>query len=310
KREFRIVRKNRQIVWVSASSSMSRNKNGFPEFIITMMMNITREKKNRVSLQNSRDKINLVIDHADYCIVSVDRHHTIMVANNSFTDLLFSLTGIVIETGYNLSDILPETFREFYQELFSRGFKGEHFIAEKQFILEGDTEVIVELVVSPVSDESGKVMNVSFFGRDITDRKKAEEELVKAKNQAESATQAKSGFLATMSHEIRTPLNGVIGMGRLLNDTPLNPRQQEYVDSIMLSGEALLSVINDILDYSKIESAKMELEYKPFELKRSVEETFDLLSSKAVEKDLALQFTINQDVPSYIYGDITRLRQV
>jgi CheY-like chemotaxis protein/HPt (histidine-containing phosphotransfer) domain-containing protein/anti-sigma regulatory factor (Ser/Thr protein kinase) len=99
-------------------------------------------------------------------------------------------------------------------------------------------------------------------------------------------------------------------MGRLLGQTPLSPKQQEFVDSILLSGEALLSVINDILDYSKIESSKMELEYKPFSLKRCIEETFDLQASKAIEKNLSLQYSIARDVPNYVYGDIMRLRQI
>ncbi len=310
KREVRFIRKNRTLIWVNASSSMTRNGEGFPEFVITMVENITRQKRLQQSLTNNWNKVTTLIDHADYSIVSVDRHHTITVVNSNFNDMIFALTGIVVEVGYNLKDILPETFTELYLEMFSRGMKGEHFMAEEHLSLKDSFETDVEIVVSPVNDESGNTIQVSFFGRNIAERKKAEQELVKAKEQAEASTQAKSSFLATMSHEIRTPLNGVIGMGRLLGGTPLTPKQQEYVDSILLSGEALLSVINDILDYSKIESSKMELEYKPFALKRSVEETFDLLSSKAIEKSLSLQYSISADVPTYIYGDITRLRQI
>ncbi len=310
KRDIRLVRKNKQLIWVHASSSMTRNSEGFPEFVITMVENITRQKKLQQTLTNNWNKVNSLIDNADYSIVSVDRHHTITIVNSNFSDLIFMMTGIVVETGYNLNDILPQNYKEDYNKIFDRGIKGEHFTVEEKFLLKDSHTIDVEIVVSPVYDESGNTIRVSFFGRDISERKKAEQELVKAKEQAESSTQAKSSFLATMSHEIRTPLNGVIGMGRLLNDTPLTARQQEFVDSIMLSGEALLSVINDILDYSKIESSKMELEYKPFALKRSVEETFDLLSSKAIEKGISLQYSINRDVPTYIYGDITRLRQI
>ena len=310
KREIRFIRKNKQMIWVHASSSMSRNKDGFPEFVITMAENITRQKRMQQSLSSNWRKINSLIDHADYGIVSVDRNHTIVVINAGFSDLIFTLTGVVVESGYNMKEILPEGYRDFYQELFDKALKGEHFILEKKFAVQGFKDAAVEIVISPVKDENGKTIQVSFFGRDISERKDVESEMLEAKEKAEASTQAKSGFLATMSHEIRTPLNGVIGMGRLLATTSLSAKQQEYVDSILLSGDALLSVINDILDFSKIESEKMELEFKPFALKRSVEETFNLMSSKALEKELALQYTISRDVPPVIKGDITRLRQI
>jgi PAS domain S-box-containing protein len=310
KNEVRLIRKNRQVIWVNASSSMTRNPEGFPEFVMMLVENITRQKRLNQSLYNSWNKVNTLIDQADYTIVSVDRHHTITVVNSRFSDLIFTLTGIVVEVGYNLKDILPDYLINVFKVMIERAGRGEPFMAEKHFSLKDLKEIDVEITVSPVTDAAGNTIQVSFFGRDITERKKVEKELVKEKEQAEASTQAKSSFLSTMSHEIRTPLNGVIGMGRLLSDTPLNPKQREYVDSILLSGEALLSVINDVLDYSKIESSKMELEYKPFALKRCVQETFDLLSSKAIEKNLSLQYSISRDVPTYIYGDITRLRQI
>lgn len=135
-------------------------------------------------------------------------------------------------------------------------------------------------------------------------------ELAEKRKIAESQNKAKSDFLANMSHEIRTPMNGVVGMTSLLMGTELTEEQQDYVETIRISGETLLSLINDILDFSKIEAGKLELENQPFSISTVIEETYDLLSVKANEKRLDLLYNIEPNVPGEIIGDITRLRQV
>lgn len=249
-----------------------------------------------------------LFESAPEAIVVLDQNENIMRINSEFTRLF----GYTQEeaVGRNIDDlIVPKHKQKESQQLRDKVVHGHPVNLETIRQRKDGSLVHVSILGTPVDFEGGQIAIYGIY-RDITVRKKAEMELRNAKRMAEEANRAKSEFLANMSHEIRTPLNAIIGMTELALDTQLDPEQREYLEVIQTASDALLSLINDILDFSKIEAGQMELEQVDFNLREVVENVAELFSVRAAKKHLELLCYMDPQLPNWVTGDPTRIRQI
>ena len=262
------------------------------------------------NLSKSQQELTSVFKSSPESLIYHDEQGTILKINPRFTEVfgytLDDLKGRNINEGMIFPrDKTKEESKKITQITLEKGSIRIEAIRKKK----DGTLFPVVISASPIIVK-GKSKGIIAIYSDITKEKLAEKEIIKAKKEAELANQAKSAFLASMSHEIRTPMNAIIGMGELMKNTTLNDEQKEYLDMLRISADNLLNVINDVLDISKIESGHIEIEKIEFDLWELVESIGVTLGIKASQKKLELLCYTNLDVPQYIMGDPTRLRQI
>ena len=281
------------------------------EIIGTQLGRVLERKRGELAREESDARMRGIVETAADAIITINEQGIIQSYNSSAERVFGYSPEEAI--GHNVSLLMPSPHHEQHDASLARYLAGtpSHIFGKSRELLgkRKDGSIFpMELAVSEVK----LGMRRSFTGivRDISDRKQAEQELREAKERAETAATIKSQFLATMSHEIRTPMNGVIGMTGLLLETDLTSQQRQFAETVRASGETLLNLINDILDYSKIEAGKLEFETINFDLRTTLEETLELLAGPAAKKHLELVGLVSATVPTALQGDPGRLRQI
>ena len=309
--------------WLARSSPI-KNEALAVTGVVHVALNISDRKKAESSLKESERLLAGIIDFLPDATVVIDKDGKVISWNQSME----KMTGIKAEQilgkgNYEYAipfygerrPTLIDAVRGFHQNLRAR-YKAieenkDHTLAAEAYIpnLRGN-EIYLLGSASALYDSEGNYWGAIETIRDITERKHAEEDLETAKEKAESAALAKTEFLANMSHEIRTPMNAIIGITGLLLDENLTQNQKQDVEIIRRSGDTLLTIINNILDLTKIESGMMELEHQPFNLRDCLEVSLDMVAVDAKKKGLVTEYVIEGHVPTMILGDPTRISQI
>ena len=278
------------------------------EKTLALQREVTERRLTERELEYRKKFLNSLIENAPVAIVAIDSNDAVEMCNPAFEKLFLYKQAEI--TGHPLSQLLSSA--ELQEEVETnrlRAAQGDttHIFTKRK--RSDGTLVDVEGSCVPLMMD-GKVSGSVILYHDVTEQKRAQEALVRARDAAEQANRAKSEFLANMSHEIRTPMNGIIGMTELVLDTELDGEQREHLNLAKASAESLLSLINDILDYSKIEAGQMDIDAVAFSLTDCIGDTMKALSIRGHQKGLELAFEIQPDVPEEVISDPGRLRQI
>jgi PAS domain S-box-containing protein len=261
------------------------------------------------SLGKSESKNKLlatIVEQSSEAIWTKDLAGTITSWNSGAATMFGYPPTEAIGRALNVEESTPEEEQARARRLAA----GEKFSYDARALTKPGTAIDIQVSVAPLLDDANQCIGSIAVARDVTQHKRSEEALRLAREAAESASHAKSSFLARMSHEIRTPMNGVLGMTELLLETGLTSTQRKYAETVQRSGQNLLGIINDLLDFSKIEAGKLELEHVDMDLRRTIEDIVELLAERAHVKGLELACSVPANLVTHVRGDPLRLGQI
>lgn len=309
--EYRIRLKDGSIRHIKGYGKVSTDTDGNPIKVRGTVQDITELKTISEKLEKSEGKLSLAVEGISVGIWDWETNTGLEEWSPKFYQLLGYEDNEIPATLDNFSSLLHPDDKDMTFKAVQ-----DHFKSKKTFELEyrlktksGEYKWFYGTGKAQFDSEGNPIRMVGSI-QDIHARKLAEESLLAAKNQAESATRTKALFLANMTHEIRTPMNGIIGMSNLLLSSATDPEQIERLKIIQNCGNSLLDLVNDVLDFSKLEVDKIELEELPFDLHETAKEIVQLFNSRASEKGITLSYNHEHGMPNWITGDVNRFRQI
>ena len=306
--EYKVVRKDGTFFYALVFVQIKRDEAKKPTGIYGVMIDITERKASLERLKQSEFMQKAILDNIPYSAWTKDLAGKFIAVNKHFLSISGKTYDEVI--GKTDFEIVSNELAEKYMGSDIEVIKKKSQFLKEDYIYEQGKHRWIETFKAPIFDETGNVIGTTGIAREITEKKLAEQQLIKARDAANSANRAKSEFLANMSHEIRTPMNAILGFSELLKIYITNDRANEYLDGIISSGKNLIGIINDILDLSKIEAGKFEINYEtvnPYNICNDIKQIFSL---KAIEKGLSFDIIIDPILPEWLILDELRLRQI
>ncbi|RYY60590.1 MAG: PAS domain S-box protein, partial [Comamonadaceae bacterium] len=299
-------------VWIRSVGQME-TRDGKLVGVVGVIQDITDSRQARAALQESQEQLHRALDGSGLALWDLNVQDESLYLSEAWSTIL---GGRPVDTHCTARDLLdlvhPDDLPQIQAALdLVLGGRSPRYVVEHRVRRKDGSWVWIHSEGRVAErDAIGLPLRMVGTNRDISQGKRAEQELRVARDAAEAANRAKSQFLATMSHEIRTPLNGIIGMTRLLLDEQLPMVARGHAQLIDRSAQSLLSLVNDILDVSKIEAGQMEIENVPFDLRELLDDLSNLYRLRATEKSLLFRVRVDPRVPQHVQGDPTRIRQV